>query len=234
MKFLRNKDSDKYSDARNNPVNAKGQLKENEYVNFENLEGKGKRILFLGNSITLHGVLESIGWKVRWGMAASAKEKDYVHRVVAGLSEKYEDMPVCICQVANWESYYKEGEKQLHLYQSGVDFDADIVVCKFIENCKVDDFDAEVFEKQYKLMVDSMTKNASTVVYLGGFWAHPGNAIIEKIAAERGCKYIPIDDLGSRDDMKAFDTFGDLPPSGHPGDKGMEEIANRILNAINN
>ena len=234
MKFLRNKDSDKYSDARNNPVNAKGQLKENEYVNFESLEGKGKRILFLGNSITLHGVLESIGWKVRWGMAASAKEKDYVHRVVAGLSEKYEDMAVCICQVANWEIYYTEGEKHLHLYESAADFDADIVVCNFIGNCKVDGFDTEVFERQYKLLADKMIKNASTVIYVSNFWAHPGNAIIEKIASERGCKYVSIEDLGTRDDMKAYDTYGDLPPASHPGDKGMEEIANRLLDAILN
>ena len=72
--FLRDKDADKYSDARNNPVSARGQLKESEYVTFENLEGKGKRILFLGNSITLHGVLESIGCHGRWGMAASAPD----------------------------------------------------------------------------------------------------------------------------------------------------------------
>ena len=38
-----------------NTVSAKNQLKENEYISYINPNGKGKRILFVGNSITRHG-----------------------------------------------------------------------------------------------------------------------------------------------------------------------------------
>ena len=48
----------------------------------------GIRVLFLGNSITLHGSLPKIGWTNSWGMAASTKEKDYVHLVTRGIEAK--------------------------------------------------------------------------------------------------------------------------------------------------
>ena len=62
-----------------NTVSAKGQLTSSKFITFDNREGKGIKVMFVGNSITLHGVLPSIGWNNEWGMAASAKENDYVH-----------------------------------------------------------------------------------------------------------------------------------------------------------
>lgn len=37
-----------------------------------------RQALVLGNSITIHPPLPSIGWFGNWGMAASSKDKDFV------------------------------------------------------------------------------------------------------------------------------------------------------------
>ena len=46
------------------------------------------KILIYGNSIALHGPAPKIGWDRNWGMAASAREKDFAHLVVADLEKR--------------------------------------------------------------------------------------------------------------------------------------------------
>ena len=62
------------------------------------------KILFLGNSITLHGPAPEIGWTGNWGMAASARDKDYVHQLLDRISKAAGGTPkVMIRNIADFE-----------------------------------------------------------------------------------------------------------------------------------
>ena len=72
-------------------------------------EGSKLRILFVGNSITLHGKLPEAGWNQDCGMAASCLEKDYVHVLISKIKEKYDpNVTFSILQVANYERRFLE------------------------------------------------------------------------------------------------------------------------------
>ena len=51
-----------------------------------------RKILIIGNSISRHHVKPSIGWTSHWGMAASAREKDYVHILISELDRLYPEI----------------------------------------------------------------------------------------------------------------------------------------------
>ena len=124
-----------------NTVSSKNQV--SNRVFFEGKENGSPRIMFAGNSITLHGVKEDIGWEHEWGMAASKKENDYVHLVMSDVQKSDSDASFCICQVANWEVHYKNGSSVYDMYDVARDFKADIIIIRFVENCSVDGFEED-------------------------------------------------------------------------------------------
>ena len=100
-----------------NTVPSKGQLRDTEFVTFTFQENAKRRVLFVGNSITRHGIAENIGWTRDCGMAASSIENDYVHIVVRELEKTYNSIDFCIAQAAEWERAYWKDDKILSLYQ---------------------------------------------------------------------------------------------------------------------
>lgn len=211
-----------------NTVSSKNQLKESECVTFINPKGKGKRILFVGNSITRHGVKHDIGWHNDFGMAASCIENDYVHLLVSMLDKIYPDAVYCICQVALWEMKYKEGESVLSKYENAHSFSADIVVMRMIENCTIKDFDCEIFYNEYVKLISYLNPENRKVVLTSGFWKHPGDKVIEQVAKDFGYSFAYLGELGEDDNMKATGLFEHSGVAAHPGDVGMRAIAEAI------
>ena len=218
-----------YNQMEKNTVSAAGQLKDTLRVKFDRPEAGGTKVMFVGNSITLHGVKEDIGWFNAWGMAASKKENDYVHILKRAVLSKDDEASFCICQVADWERQYNNGNSVLYMYQAAKEYQADIIILRFIENCPKDGFDAEVFKRELAILVNYLKTNTNAnVIVTTGFWNHPGNPTLREFAKENNYPCVELGDLGENDEMKAIGLFWHEGVANHPGDLGMKTMAERI------
>ena len=230
---FRLENTSEFDEIAKNTVKAENQLKENEFVTFEKLENEGLRVLFLGNSITRHGIKEEIGWYSNCGMAASAKEKDYVHILMKKTEEKTSDPAFCICQAAAWERDYRNGAPTYPLFQSARDFSADVIVMRLIENCSTKEFDGETFKKELWNFLSFLNPTGKAkIVLTTGFWKHPGDRYIRELSKEKGLPLTELGDLGADVNMKAIGLFAHDGVANHPGDLGMETIAKRIFEIL--
>lgn len=222
-----------YDSMKKNTVNALKQLPESGMIRFYNQCGKGKRIMFIGNSITLHGEKPDIGWNFEHGMAASSKEKDYVHVLMNKINAVSKDDAFCICQASNWETTYKDSEATFGLYENARKFGADIIIFRIMENCPADNFDNEVFKREAKKFLNYLDASGSAqIVLTTPFWHHPGEVSIEQLAEEMNLPLVRLGDLGEKDEMKALGLFEHEGVANHPGDLGMQNIADRIFEKV--
>ena len=227
-------EADEYAQMDKNTVDATVQLKDSGAVRFFNLGGQGKRVMFMGNSMTLHGIKPDIGWHGEWGMAASCAEKDYVHCLMDAIEGATSDPVFCICQVAAWEYNYKNGSEFFPRYENAMAFNPDILVMRYIENCPKADFDPEVFKAESKVLLGKLCKDGTQVILTTGFWRHPGDEAIRQLGKELHLPVVELGDLGEQDEMKAIGLFEHKGVANHPGDLGMEHMANRIFDVLKN
>lgn len=212
-------------------VSAKTQLRDNRFAVFFG-EGEALRVAFLGNSITRHEEKADIGWHRNWGMAASAMEKDYVHLLAAKI-DKIKPAAYCISQAAIWECEYKNGSKLMPEFDAAREFGADILIVKLGANCPRDAFDETVFKKEFEtLLAYHNPRGNAKIIVAGDFYHHPANAAAEAFAAENGHPFVMLEDLSDDAQMRAYGLFEHGGVAGHPGDRGMEAIAERIWDKL--
>lgn len=227
-------EADEYAQMDKNTVDATVQLTDSGAVRFFNSRGQGKRVMFMGNSMTLHGIKPDIGWHGEWGMAASAPEKDYVHCLMGAIEGATSDPVFCICQVSVWERSYKDGREFFPRYENAMRFRPDILVMRYIENCPKADFDSAIFKAESKLLIDKLCKEGTQVILTTGFWRHPGDEAIRQLGKEMNVPVVELGDLGEQDEMKAIGLFEHRGVANHPGDKGMQAMSDRIFAVLKN
>ncbi|MFM2096332.1 MAG: hypothetical protein RIS70_3456, partial [Planctomycetota bacterium] len=199
------------------------------------------RILFLGNSLTLHGPKPDIGWDGNWGMAASAPAKDYVHQLAAAIDARtggrliLEPTPVNGSpSVENVLNIANILEREYAAYNAAkikkqLDWKAHIVVLQCGENVPSQGFDADAFQKSLKAMLDDLKAASDPQIFVTGniLFAKPElDAIKQRVCAEDPTHRTFVDISVYRSDQSLNGRFG------HPGDAGMKLIADTLFAAI--
>ncbi|MBQ8725991.1 MAG: SGNH/GDSL hydrolase family protein [Clostridia bacterium] len=217
-----------------NDVSAENQVKKEHYIE-RFFRGGAVNVLFIGNSITRHEPNKEIGWDNDWGMAASAKGKDYVHVAVGLLDERFGKVNYCMANCGGWEVNYFNAE-MLSEWSEARDFSADIVVIRLGENMwqAHDKFAEYPVAPFFKKMVEYFTVNPkSQVIITGLFWDNQElENVISGVAGELNATFVPLNDLGSNDENMAIGQFWHNGVAIHPNDLGMSRIAQRIVKAI--
>lgn len=208
------------------------------------------KILFLGNSITLHPLCSY--WWGEWGMAASSGDKDYVHRLAAMQAEDY-DVEYTVVNFGAWELQSHDRAETLDFITAFLQEQYDYVIIQLGENIT----DYSTLESDYTEFIsrieESQTQDGmpADILIVGGFWeSEEVDAVEKKVSVSLqdsvsgGIAFVDLAPLqGSAEYQSAMgDTvMGDDGSehvvehdgvSRHPGDKGMEMIAQNIFEAM--
>lgn len=204
----------------------------------ETKAAEARKVLFLGNSITLHGPKSDIGWTGNWGMAASAEDKDYVHLVLSSLSgAKRSPSEVMVRNVATFEREYATYDVDKE-FKDAREFKADLVILAIGEN--VPALDSEEAKLKFR---DAVTKilrglkvsSSPTIIVRSCFWPDPAkDTMLKQACAAVGGIFVDIGGL-AKDEAnygRSERKFEHTGVAAHPGDRGMKAIADAILKAI--
>jgi len=199
---------------------------------------KAERILFLGNSITLHAPAPQIGWNGNWGMAASAPEKDFVHLLIAKVAKETGKQPeVKVKNIAEFErqlgdfNFAEQLKEELH-------FQPDVIVLAIGENSVTPSNDVERTKFSVGLdgLLSELKRNGQPTIFVRSqFWPDQEKDQLLKQATEKAkLVWVDMEKLGA-DPLNAASAereFQHAGVAGHPGDKGMAAIADKIWQAI--
>ena len=199
-----------------------------------------RRVLFLGNSITLHGPKADIGWTGNWGMAASSEDKDYVHLVTTALAQHAGSRPrIMVGNIADFERNYAtyDVDKQM---KDLFALDPDLVVLAIGEN--VPALASEGDKAQFRTGVMSILRCALArrhplVVVRSCFWADAAkDEVLRQACQDVNGIFVDAGPIG-RDAANAARSERAFTHDGvaaHPGDKGMKALADAIVGAVLN
>lgn len=233
----------KVSDSDLSPMN---RVDMDIYVDLtNNVDREEFKILIIGNSLTRHGVLEEIGWFHEHGMAASSKEKDYVHILFRKLEKLFPNKKIHL-RMATGVGF----ERNVIAYNFDdidkikKDFNPNFIIFQLSENIP-SNINLEVFKAKYIEYINRFKKqtDAITLCTTPFFLNTEKSTIIKKVCVETNSFLIDLSSLVLSDKQNYAKDDENYPGvkttwkvagiGMHPGDYGMKNIAELMFITIN-
>ena len=195
------------------------------------------KVLIYGNSIAAHGRAPKIGWNADWGMAATSRDKDFAHLLIAGLEKRRgERADYRIRNIAVLERNYRANLEEYTDLADDVAYAPDYVVIAIGENVpSVMESDVLDYTQFLVRLARPLVESAKRpkVVMRSPFWRNVVKAgCTAKAASEVGAIYVDAGPLGDRDENMALGLFEHKGVAKHPGDLGMRRLAELILSGF--
>ncbi len=207
------------------------------------------RILFWGASTTKHPPSASLGWYGDWGMAASAEENDYVHKLVSYLEEEYYPSKVTFEIIANseWDAAitpetdknkdWSTHAKYLEMEEAMKSFRPNIIMTAQTGNMQAT-ADGDVAYNAYKQMYDMMFSYCPDAIIVAQYCGTWHSAMKEEFMARLGENYsdkyfyLLHNDVAGVIEYLAPE-FENSGVANHWGDKGHERVAQQCFALAN-
>jgi hypothetical protein len=205
---------------------------------------KAFNFLIIGNSLSSHEPQADIGWNYAAGMAATSIEKDYAHLILYKLKERLPNYKINM-RIAQFAAFERNPNSlDLQKIDSLVSFMPKIVIFQLSENLTVKK-DGKIFQEKYIELI-KRCKNGNNVetILTTSFWANKDkNNIAENVALQTNSYLVDLSHLPqidsemyAKNESNYSGNKSEWKVEGigmHPGDLGMEKIAQEILITIN-
>ena len=190
----------------------------------------GKKILFLGNSITLSKPEPNIGWFGNFGMAASAKGNDYAHKLTEILGWK--DTDAFIMNLYPLEIDSTILDSMLFHIDKAVTKKTQYVIIQMGDNVphggSIDEFQSSV-----QGILETISKHPiEKIVCVSSYWSiKNADEELKRNCEEFNGLFVYIGDIyrGQNSDYQKFENHG---VNMHPKDDQMKEISYRIFHSL--
>lgn len=194
--------------------------------------------LFLGNSLTLHRVINEEPAEGLRGLTSTSVDKDYVHVLLNTISEnKHVNIKYSITNIAQFERTFTKYSFSMGKLENAENQQPDYLIVQIGENVANEDIkDATKYEEEYTKLLSFFPQSKKIITI--PFWPSKEKAYATtNIAIKSNSYLVDISHLGDGTDPLNFSSSYKnykMPGVGaHPGDYGMYNIAKCIYAAFN-